>query len=306
MNPSAIWIRRPVMTTLVMLGILMFGMLAYPRLPVSDLPNVDYPTISVSASLPGASPETMAVGGRDAAREAVLDHRRPRRDDLDEQPGRSRRSRSSSTLDRDIDAAAQDVQAAIAQTLRQLPHGILPPSYQKVNPADSPILFLALTSTHAAALRSSTSTPRPCSRSASRRWRAWPRSRCSARRSTRCASSSTRRRSPRAAIGIDEVARRRRRRQREPADRHPVGHRPARYSVESHGQLENASEFRPLIVAYRNGAPVRLRDLGRVIDGVAEQPRWRAGSTDSARHRARRPAPAGHQHGRGRRRGQAS
>jgi HAE1 family hydrophobic/amphiphilic exporter-1 len=145
MNLSEIFIRRPVATTLLMAGILLFGIVAYRLLPVSDLPSVDYPTVSVNASLPGASPETMA-----SSVATPLEKQFSTIAGIDAMTSSSSQGSTSITLqfslDRDIDAAAQDVQAAIAKTLRSLPTGITPPSYQKVNPADSPILFLAVTS----------------------------------------------------------------------------------------------------------------------------------------------------------------
>src|SRR5690349_15716540 len=142
---TALFIRRPVMTALVMIGILFFGTVSYRRLPVSDLPTVDFPTISVGANLPGASPETMA-----AAVATPLEKQFPTIAGIDNMTSSSQLGSTNITiqfsLDRDIDAAAADVQAAISQTLRSLPLGILPPSYRKVNPADSPILYFALTS----------------------------------------------------------------------------------------------------------------------------------------------------------------
>ena len=145
MNLSEIFIRRPVATTLLMAGILLFGIVAYRLLPVSDLPSVDYPTISVNASLPGASPETMA-----SAVATPLEKQFTTIAGIDAMTSSSSQGSTSITLqftlDRSIDAAAQDVQAAIAKTLRSLPQGITPPSYQKVNPADQPILFLVVTS----------------------------------------------------------------------------------------------------------------------------------------------------------------
>ena len=145
MNISALFIRRPIATTLVMFGILMFGLMAYRLLPVSDLPNVDFPTIQVSAGLPGASPQTMA-----AAVATPLEKQFSTISGIDAMTSTSALGNTNVTLtftlSRDIDAAAQDVQAAISKTLRQLPPGIQPPSYSKSNPADSPILFLALTS----------------------------------------------------------------------------------------------------------------------------------------------------------------
>src|SRR2546426_2148039 len=145
MNISALFIRRPVMTTLVMMGILVFGLMAYRLLPVSNLPNVDFHTIQVSAGLPGASPETMA-----SAVATPLEKQFSTIAGVDQMTSSSSLGNTNITLqftlDRNIDAAAQDVQAAISKTLRQLPTGIVPPSYQKVNPADQPIIYYALSS----------------------------------------------------------------------------------------------------------------------------------------------------------------
>ncbi|MCI0356705.1 MAG: efflux RND transporter permease subunit, partial [Acidobacteria bacterium] len=144
MNVSELFIRRPVTTTLVMMAFLLFGIMGYRVLPVSDLPNVDFPTIVVNASLPGASPETMA-----SAVATPLERQFSTIAGLDSMTSSSGQGYSSITLQfnlgRDIDAAAQDVQAAIAKTSSQLPPDMpTPPSYQKVNPADQPILYLAL------------------------------------------------------------------------------------------------------------------------------------------------------------------
>src|SRR5512139_1152069 len=146
MNLPELFIRRPVMTTLVMLGILFFGLVSYRYLPVSDLPNVDYPTLQVSASLPGASPETMA-----SAVATPLERQFTTIAGVDSMSSVSALGLCQITiqfsLERNIDAAAQDVQAAIAKASRQLPSGMpSPPVYSKVNPADQPILYLALSS----------------------------------------------------------------------------------------------------------------------------------------------------------------
>ena len=146
MSFSELFIRRPIMTTLVMAAILIFGGMAYRLLPVSDLPNVDFPTIQVSAALPGANPDTMASSVAT-----------PLEKEFSTIAGVDSMTSTSSlgstqvvlqfNLSRDIDAAAQDVQAAIARANRQLPPDMpYPPTYQKVNPADQPILFVALTS----------------------------------------------------------------------------------------------------------------------------------------------------------------
>src|ERR1700752_478602 len=145
MNFTTLFIKRPVMTTLVMVGILVFGIVDYRQLPASDLPNVDFPTITVSATLPGASPATMA-----ATVATPLEKQFSTIAGIDNMTSTSSLGQTQIViqfaLDRNIDAAAQDVQAAITQTLRTRPQGIIPPSYQKTNPADAPILTLALTS----------------------------------------------------------------------------------------------------------------------------------------------------------------
>ena len=267
MNLSAVFIRRPVMTTLVMAGILVFGLMAYRRLPVSDLPNVDFPTINVSASLPGASPETMA-----AAVATPLEKQFSTIAGLDQLTSTSSLGNTAITLqftlDRDIDAAAQDVQAAISKTLRQLPQGIIPPSYQKVNPADSPILYYALT-TQTLPLSQldeygETFLAQRISMVAGvAQVQVYGPQKYAVRIQLDPQALATRR------LGIDEVA-------AAVAAGNvnlPTGilwgpHRA--YTVQANGQLADAAAFRPLIVAYRNGAPVRLQDLGRVLDDVQD------------------------------------
>src|SRR5690348_17790349 len=145
MRISELFIRRPVMTILVMLGIVVFGIVTYRGLPISDLLTVDYPTITVSASLPGASPATMA-----ATVATPLEKQFSTIAGIDNMTSTSSLGQTQVViqfaLDRNIDAAAQDVQAAITQTLRTLPQGIIPPSYRKVDPSASPIIFYALRS----------------------------------------------------------------------------------------------------------------------------------------------------------------
>ena len=146
MNVAEIFIRRPVMTTLVMLGILIFGIMGYRLLPVSDLPNVDFPTILVSASLPGATPDTMA-----SAVAMPLEKQFSTIAGVDSMTSSSTQGFTQITLQfnlsRNLDAAAQDVQSMIAKAARDLPQNLpSPPSYQKVNPADQPILYLSLNS----------------------------------------------------------------------------------------------------------------------------------------------------------------
>src|ERR1043165_5487394 len=146
MNITEIFIRRPVMTTLVMMGIVVFGVAGYRNLAVSDLPNVDFPTIQVNAQLPGASPETIA-----SSVATPLERQFTTIPGLDSMTSTSVRGSTSVTLqfslERNLDAAAQDVQAAIAIVARRLPVGMpYPPTLRKVNPADQPILFLVLNS----------------------------------------------------------------------------------------------------------------------------------------------------------------
>jgi len=146
MNLSEVFIKRPVTTTLVMLGIIVFGVMAYRQLPMSDLPTVDFPTIQVQANLPGASPETMASS-------VAL----PLEKVFSSIPGLTAINSTSNQgntnitlqfdLSRNIDAAAQDVQSMIGRASRQLPPQMpAPPSYQKVNPGDQPVFFIVLRS----------------------------------------------------------------------------------------------------------------------------------------------------------------
>ncbi|MGH8579659.1 MAG: efflux RND transporter permease subunit, partial [Gammaproteobacteria bacterium] len=145
MNPSRIFIERPIATAVLTAGLCFFGWFAFRTLPVNDLPNVDFPTLLVSASLPGADPETMA-----SAVATPLERQFSTISGIDSMSSVSTSGSTRITLqfklERDIDSAAQDVQTAIATALRRLPDGINPPQMRKVNPADSPILFLALTS----------------------------------------------------------------------------------------------------------------------------------------------------------------
>src|ERR1043165_6395630 len=133
MNITAIFISRPVMTTLIMLGIVLFGVMGYRSLPVSDLPNVDFPTLQVNAGLPGASPETMA-----ASVATPLERQLSTIPGIDSMTSSSSRGSTSITLqfslDRPLDAAAQDVQSAISAASRRLPPGMpYPPTFRKVN-----------------------------------------------------------------------------------------------------------------------------------------------------------------------------
>jgi HAE1 family hydrophobic/amphiphilic exporter-1 len=265
MTLSSLFIRRPVMTTLVMAAIMLFGVLGYRQLPVSDLPSVDYPTVSVRASLPGASPETMA-----SAVATPLEKQFSTIAGVSSITSTSAQGATSITLQfdlsRDIDAAAQDVQAAISKTLRQLPQDMLPPSYQKVNPADSPILYIALTSTTLplSALDSygeNFMAQRISSVSGVAQVSVYGSQKYAVRVQLDPNALATR------GIGIDDVAN---------AIAAGNVNLPSgvlwgphqTYTLDASGQLEDADQFRRLIVAYRQGSPVRLGDLGLVKDDV--------------------------------------
>src|SRR6476469_2457392 len=146
MNVSALFIRKPIATSLLMLGIAGIGIVAYRALPVSDLPNVDFPTLNVGAGLPGGDPATMA-----SAVASPLERQFTTIAGIEEMTLSSSTGSSNVTLqfdlNRDIDSAAVDVQTAIAAVMPLLPAGLpAPPSFRKFNPADQPIIFLALTS----------------------------------------------------------------------------------------------------------------------------------------------------------------
>src|SRR3954453_13639439 len=144
MSFTGIFVRRPVMTTLLMIGIVVFGVVSYRKLPVSDLPAIDYPTLNVNANLPGASPETMA-----ATVATPLEKAFSAIAGIDEITSNSNTGSTNITLqfslDRDLESAAQDVNAAISKTMPFLPSNMLPPSAHKHNPSSAPIMFLALT-----------------------------------------------------------------------------------------------------------------------------------------------------------------
>ncbi len=265
MSPE-LFIRRPVLTTLLMAGVLIFGVMAYGRLPVNDLPNVDFPTVQVSASLPGASPETMA-----SAVATPLERQFTTIAGIDSMTSTSALGITQITiqftLSRNIDAAAQDVQAAITKAAPLLPPGMpTPPSYQKVNPADQPVLYLALSSptlplytvdeyaqTNLAQRISTISGVAQVTIFGSQKYavRVQVDPRALAARG----------------IGIDEVEQAiARANVKKPTGFLSGPHQAV--NIQSNAQLTDAAAYRPMIVAYRNGSPVRLEELGRIIDGV--------------------------------------
>ena len=266
MNVSEIFVRRPVMTTLVMVGILVFGIVGYRSLPVAALPNVDFPTIKVSASLPGASAQTMA-----SAVATPLEKQFSTIPSIDAMTSSSSLGSTQITLqfalDRNIDAAAQDVQAAISSALRQLPTQMsTPPTFRKVNPADSPIFFVAFTSK---TLRLSTLDEYAENTLAQRISTVDGVAQVNVYGSQKYAVRIDLDPDALAArgLGIDAVAAA----VGKGNVNLPTGtlYGPNRiYNVMVDGQLYDAAAFGELIVSYQNGAPVRLKDVANVSDGV--------------------------------------
>ncbi|HOB75800.1 MAG TPA: efflux RND transporter permease subunit [Phycisphaerae bacterium] len=268
MKSTALFIQRPVMTTLVMAGILVFGVMAFRNLPVSDLPNVDFPTVEVSASLPGADPDTMASSvATPLEREFSLIAGVEAMSSVSMQGS----TRITLTFDmaRDIDAAAQDVQAAIARAERRLPRDMPnPPSYQKVNPADQPILYLALMSdtmpTYQLHEYAETMLAQRISMvSGVAQVQIYGAQKYAVRVQVDPQKLAAR------GIGIDEVVGA----IQQANVNMPTGilHGPHKaFTVEASGQLLNARAYESVIVAHRNGNPVRLNEVGRVIDSVED------------------------------------
>ncbi len=265
MNLSAIWIRRPVMTTLVMLAVLVFGSVAYRNLPVSDLPTIDYPTISVSANLPGASPEVMASTVATPLEQAFATI--PGIEDISSQSTQGASNINLQfSLSRDLDGAANDVQAAIAGSLRNLPEGIQPPTYRKSNSDATPVLILSMNSdqlsrTELNEWAETFLAQRLSTIEGVAQVQVYGSAKFAVRIQLDPGAMASR------GIGIDEV---------QAAVANGNSALPAgvlmgpnqSFTVQATGQLRSAAEFRQLVVAYRNGAPVRLGDLGLVIDDV--------------------------------------
>jgi HAE1 family hydrophobic/amphiphilic exporter-1 len=254
------------MTTLVMSGILLVGLIGFHQLPVSDLPSVDYPTIQVSANLPGASPETMA-----SAVATPLEKQFSTIAGVDSMSSVSAQGSSQITiqftLDRSIDAAAQDVQAAIARAARQLPPNMpAPPTYFKVNPADSPILYLAMSSP---TLPLSTVDNYAENLLAQRISMVNGVAQVSVYGSQQYAVRIQVDPNKLAAygLGIDQVEQAVESGNVNQALGILYGKNQA-FTIQASGQLQTAADFRPLIVAYHNGNPVRLQELGHVLDSV--------------------------------------
>jgi hydrophobic/amphiphilic exporter-1 (mainly G- bacteria), HAE1 family len=270
MNISEHFIRRPIATSLLMAAIALFGIIAYRALPVSDLPQVDYPTITVSASLPGANPDTMA-----SAVATPLERQFTTIAGLDSMISSSSQGSSSITLQfslgRDIDGATVDVETAIAEAMPLLPPGMpTPPSFRKVNPGDTPIITVFMTSPTKTVRLSDLDeyaetmlAQRISMVSGVAQVRVFGSAKYAVRVQVDPNQLSSRQ------IGLNEV---------DTAVKNwnvniPTGtlYGPhTAYNVMANGQLMKAWQYKPLIVAYRNGAAVRLSDVANVLDSVED------------------------------------
>jgi HAE1 family hydrophobic/amphiphilic exporter-1 len=265
MSLTSLFVRRPVMTTLIMIGILVFGIVSYRKLPVSDLPTVDYPSINVDANLPGASPETMA-----ATVATPLEKAFSAIAGIDEITSSSSLGHTNVSLqfalDRSVEAAAQDVNAAIGKTLPFLPSTILPPNYHKQNPSAAPILNIALTSnvlpmTDVDEYAETTIAQRLSMIEGVAQVNVWGSAKYAVRVQVDPDQLASRN------VGVSQVAN---------AIRNnnvmlPTGvlyGKTHTYTVQATGQMNDADDFRRLIVSYRNGAAVRLGDVANVLDDI--------------------------------------
>ena len=265
MNISRIFIARPIATTVLVAAVIIFGLIAFRALPVNELPNVDFPTISVTADLPGANPNIMATTVA-----TPLERQFSQIAGIDSMSSVSSNGRTRVTLqfnlNRDIDAAAQDVQTAISQTLRRLPEGMDPPTLRKVNPADAPIIFLALTAktlplpaldefadTHIAQRFSMVTGVAQVQVFGSQRY---------AVRLLLDPEAMSKR-----GLGLERVV---------SAIQNANSNLPSGvlqgaardFTVKSSATLQRAENFNNLIVAYKDGMPVRLSDVGKAVDGI--------------------------------------
>jgi HAE1 family hydrophobic/amphiphilic exporter-1 len=263
---SELFIRRPVMTTLVMAAMVIFGILGYVRMPVSELPAVEFPTISVSASLAGADPETMA-----SSVATPLENEFSSIAGIESMSSRSTLGSTRITLqfslDRDIDGAAQDVQAAISSSLRDLPDEMTsPPSFRKSNPAESSILYLAMSSPTARLSDINQYAEGQLARRLSivegvAEVNVYGSQKYAVRLQLDPNALAAR------GLAIGDVAQA----AREANVNQPSGSLsgPTRdATIHTSGQLKDAESFARQIVTYRNGAPVRLGDLGQMVDSV--------------------------------------
>ncbi len=266
MNISYIFIRRPIATVLVMFGILLAGATGYRLLPMVDLPTVDFPTIQVTAELSGANPETMA-----ASVATPLEKEFSTIAGLDSMTSvnslGTTRVVLQFVLERNIDSAAQDVQSAISRAMRRLPSDMTtPPSFRKVNPADAPIFYMAITSatmrlTDVNEYAENFIGQRLSMVSGVAQVTVYGVQKYAVRVQVDPQSLAARN------IGIDEVASA----LRSGNVNMPVGSMKGsdkEYVLQSSGKLMNAAAYRPLIVAWRNGAPVRVEEIANAVDSV--------------------------------------
>ena len=266
MNISSIFIERPVATTLVMIGILLAGVMGYRLLPTAALPSVDFPTIQVSVGYPGASPETMA-----ASVATPLEKQFSTIAGLDSMISSSSLGNTRITLqfalERNIDAAALDVQTSISAAMRRLPTDLpAPPSFRKVNPADLPVFYLSMSSS---TMRLSDVNEYAENLVAQRlstingvsQVQVYGSQKFAVRVQVDPEAVAAR------GIGIDEIATA----LEQGNSNQPVGSLSGKvreYTLQSSGGLLKAEEYKPLVVAWRGGAPVRLREVATVIDSV--------------------------------------
>lgn len=270
MNLSRIFIERPVATLMLVLAIALFGALAYKQLPVNDLPQVDFPTLRISASLPGANPETMANTVA-----TPLERQLSTVQGIETMNSTSSQGSTSITLqfelDRDIDAAAQDVQTAVAQAARNLPDGIDPPQLRKINPADSPILYLAMSAerlplTELDAIADTVVAQRLSTLSGVAQVLVFGSQKYALRLYLDPAKLLAR------GLTFADVA---------AAVQAANANLPSgtldgesrAYTVKAPVALANARDFGEIVVAYQDGAALRVRDLGRAEDGVEDDKR---------------------------------
>src|SRR5689334_19064295 len=266
MNLSEVFIRRPIATSLLMAAIALFGVIAYRALPVSDLPQVDFPTLNVNASLPGGDPGTMA-----SSVASPLERQFTTIAGLDSMVSRSGSGNTNVTLqfdlNRDIDSATVDVQTAIAAVMPLLPSGMpSPPSFRKNNPNDQPIMSLNLTSnTLPLSTLDDYAETMIAPRISMVNGVSQVQVQGAAKYAVRVQLDPDKLHAQR--IGLNEV---------DAALQNwnvnlPTGQLfgpTSTYNIKAAGQLMNAEAFRPIVVAYRRGAPVRLDQVANVIDSV--------------------------------------
>ena len=266
MNISAPFIKRPIATSLVMVAILLFGFLAYLQLPVAALPDVDFPTIQVSASLPGASAETMA-----ASVATPLEREFSAIDGMASMSSESSLGTTNVTLQfdlrRNLDSAAQDVQSAIARATPRMPRDMpSAPSYRKVNPADQPVLLLSLSSTVLPLYTvNEYAETRLAQMISQTRGVAQVNVMGSQKYAVRIQADPARLSA--LGIGLDDVATAIQGANVNLPTGALYGPRTA-FAIETNGQLDTARPYEDVVVTYRNGAAVRIKDVGRTLDSV--------------------------------------